>query len=240
MAIALESQTRNLSGINVSSYTLTGVVISGSNKFLVVCVGLWDNLSGQQVSSVVLDPGGLNTAFSVILKGDQANSQGDGVRAELWGLVAPTAGTYSVEVTISAQCAQIGVAARCYSGVDQATPYRTPAKNYANSLPGGSPDPVDPATVSATSAVSDVVVSALNGWSDTAPRPNVNSPQTGSTQSGAGSNMQMGDSDGPGSATSTTVTWNMPATDPNDNAWSLVAASLQPVSDNTLLIRTNN
>lgn len=109
-----------------SSVDITGVQISGDERYLLVGVGL-NNDELETVSSVVLDPGGANeTALSSL---NAAGVIEDDGRTELWGVVAPPTGTYTVRVTLSdslllPQHAVVGVA-WALTNVDQDAPVRS-------------------------------------------------------------------------------------------------------------------
>jgi hypothetical protein len=107
-----------------TTITVTNTVGSGSNRLLVIMVGVGDSsgVTDRSVNSVTSDQGGTFVAYAA---GDDANF----CRAEIWYLVAPATGTHIVTITCSTGGGStteiLGAGARSYTGVDQSTPFGT-------------------------------------------------------------------------------------------------------------------
>ena len=130
-------QTGGCSGTSCISFDITGVDTSGSNTYLLVGVGLNNEDLNEDVVSVVLDPGGAQqTSLSLLTNGAQ-NIDDDG-RVELWSVLNPPSGTFTVRVTLGDFMATNTKAALGgawnLSGVDQTTPVGTVAPKVKNPL----------------------------------------------------------------------------------------------------------
>jgi hypothetical protein len=125
---------------------------SGGNRLLLVGVSISN--ASRRVLSVTLD----GTPLSFL--GAQNNSDG-AVRAEMWYLNAPLAGTRSVKVTMSGSADAVA-GAMSFSGVDPVAPLR----GFATA--GGAASSTNPA-VAASSAPEEIVVAvaALQGTAGT-------------------------------------------------------------------------
>ncbi len=197
MAATVRSITRQISSTTVSSDTIAVTRAAGSNLCLAALIGLQQaGTPGVTVSSVVLDPTGLNLAFTLGIQGDQCNSQGDNLSSEIWHLKNAPSGTHNVVVTLSGSTNKIGTAIYDMAGVDTTTPIRSGAttKLYANSFPQAPPFPSSKARLLVPGTVTgDIVLSMAVCWNDTTD-PTVNSPQTGFVNTGAASNETFCDS----------------------------------------------
>ena len=100
-----------------SSATIAHPVSSGANRLLLVGATLWPN-SLYSVTSV--------TYNGVPLTKITAVTNSSTIQTELWQLVAPATGTANVVVTLSGST-YLTVGVISFTGVDQSTPYGTPA-----------------------------------------------------------------------------------------------------------------
>src|SRR5688572_9172550 len=94
---------------------------AGSNRFLLVSVSLLSAVGGN-VSSITYDSVALTFLGGLTV---------DGRRAELWGLVAPSVGTFSVAVTLSGAINSVGCSA-AFENVNQITPTESFNSNGAS------------------------------------------------------------------------------------------------------------
>lgn len=79
---------------------ITGVVISGVNRYLAVCVG-YNNNDFQTIVSVTIDPGGGDETSLAAIAGTLGIISDDGY-TEMWGVADPPVGTFTVRVIITA------------------------------------------------------------------------------------------------------------------------------------------
>jgi len=113
---------------------ITSVDTSGSNAYLLVGVCI-NNDDNESVSTVILDPGGGDETSLTWLDNAAAAVSDDG-RCELWGVVNPPGGTFTVRITLSAQLLDgraIVAGAWPLTGVDQTDPRGSVATNSATS-----------------------------------------------------------------------------------------------------------
>lgn len=108
-----------------STLNLSTLTISGTNRYLLTAVA-YNNDNLETVSSVVLDPTGLNVPLTHIATGV---SEDDGLVA-LYGLVNPPTGTYTIRATLSAALIDSGqhaafLGAWALAGIDQDEPIRS-------------------------------------------------------------------------------------------------------------------
>ena len=105
---------------------LTNVVISGTNRALVVAVGFNDN-NGETPGTCILNPGPSQVTLTH-LDNAYANVGGDDGYVLMYGVVNPPTGTFTVRVTISdPTLGDEGLLAGAWplTGVDQANPFDT-------------------------------------------------------------------------------------------------------------------
>lgn len=146
MALTLETPASTSTGsVAASSLTLSVTIGNNANRYLGAFVGC---RFGQTVSSVVLDPSGVNQALTKRL--ELTSSTDTTVRNTYWDLVAPSVGTFNLVVTFSANTIG-GVGAYPFYNARQATP-----TNTAQDQDGTAPININPA-VTITSAVGDIV-----------------------------------------------------------------------------------
>lgn len=132
----------------VSTYTFNRT-LDGSNRFLAVDIEIL-SVPGTTVTSVIDDFGG--GANNLTLIGVRSTVSGAG-RVECWGLIAPTVGTKTIQVNLSASVASAATAVS-YTGVHQTVPTEAFASNQATNV--GAAD----ATVSVTSIADNCWVHA--------------------------------------------------------------------------------
>jgi len=205
-AISVDSTVTAVSPNQVSSLTWSHVVGSGSNRILVVGISFRDG----NVSASSVKYGGV----SLTLIG-AVNSGGNQNRTEMWYLLAPTTGTASIVVTMSASKA-IAAASISFAGVHQSTPLGTPVTGTSN----GSTT----ASVTLASASGQVVLDTVtaNGDANSLTANGSQTPQWGIfSGSGDAGNARGAGSTKPG-ASSTTMSWTLGTSKP----WSQVAVPL--------------
>ena len=136
---------------NTNTLNITNVAITGANRYLLVavCYGPEDTKS---TDSVVLDPSGAAIDLTHL---DNATAVFDNdCQCQLWGLLAPPLGTFTVRVTLTGTPNSgedlIG-GAWPLSGVDQVDPRRTVVTNAAD----GDPE------VTVSSAAGEIVFGAV-------------------------------------------------------------------------------
>jgi len=98
------------------SYTKSFTMGSVSNGLLVVAAGMWLN-GGTPPNTPSVKFG---TQSMTLVTG--TNTPSNGMRVDIWKLVAPTAGTANVTLTISSNMNMMGVGIISFSGADQTTP----------------------------------------------------------------------------------------------------------------------
>jgi hypothetical protein len=212
VAVGIAFDAASNSGYQTAQSTYSwNHTVTGSNTYLTVGIGML-SVAGSSVSSVTFN--GVTMAFL----GAKASVSG-AVRAELWGLVAPTTGTHSISVTLTTSLDSAGGAVS-YTGVNQVI--STEALNSASATNVGAAD----ATVSITTIANNDWVVDIAASDDTTitigagntSRSNV----TGTLGSGA-----MGDTNGaitPAGAQAMSWT-NVGAL----ATWSIVGVALRPI-----------
>ena len=112
----------------VTSATIAHTV-SGNNRLLLVGVTLWPGIPNRYVTSVTWNGTALTKITNI--------SYSDTIRTELGQLVAPATGSYNVIVNVTGTApnydANMTVGVISFTGVDQSTPYRTPATTASGS-----------------------------------------------------------------------------------------------------------
>jgi hypothetical protein len=125
------------SGSSTKTVNITGLNISGSNKYLLVavCFNPWDSDDGNpnEIVSVTLDPGGGDETALALIDDTFANDMDDS-RAELWGVVNPPDGSnFTVRVIARDNMRDsdymLSGGAWPLTGVKQSDPTRTVATN---------------------------------------------------------------------------------------------------------------
>lgn len=127
VGIAFDAASNSGYQVAASTYTFNRTV-SGANRFLAVDVSLMGT-AGTTVTSVTDDSTG--AAIPMTLIGTSSNGTR---RVETWGLVAPSTGTKTIAVTLSAAINSAALATS-YTGVHQSAP--TEAFNSATGTNAG-------------------------------------------------------------------------------------------------------
>ncbi len=215
---------------NTPTLSIPSVVISGSNRALVVGICLNDN-DDQRVSSVVLDPAGENFPLDW-LDSAAGDIQDDGY-CVIFGKENPPTGTFSVVVTLGADTQgneALIAGAWPLTGVDQNNPFGTAIGNSGISVNG--------AQVTVSSAVNDLVLGA--GWSEYYSSGNtITTSGTGTedwktTGDGGSSSDTSAAQHKDGEATSTTLTWTNNS-DPEDK-WATIGVAVKPATVDSTII----
>lgn len=158
-----------------STYTFNRTV-TGTNTFLAVDVSLLS--AGQTVTSIVDDFGGTNV--NAVLVGAQTTVSSVG-RVELWRVVAPVAGTKSIQVNLSGSIASSATAVS-YTGVHQSSP--TEGFNSAQATNVGAAD----ATVNITTVADNCWVHGAIATNDTSITANQTTRNNVTGAGGSGAN----------------------------------------------------
>ena len=220
MAIALDSRNTGATSTSASTLSWSHTVGSGlSNSILVVGSGE-GNGSNNNVSSVVWDSGGANTALSNTINGTAArkNDTASQCWAELWYLLSPAAGTKTIKVTYGGTIGG-GTGSESWSGVDQTTPFNAASPQVAN---GNSP--TQP-SITVTSAAGEQVIDAVVDNENTVDTLAVGGGHTTYAVHNPGSaNVAMGGADAAGAAT-VTMSWSGVTL---SAPWAQVAVSMKP------------
>jgi hypothetical protein len=155
LGIALDSTANSGYQAAASTYTFNRTV-TGADTFLSIDVSLLS--AGQTVTSIVDDYGGANV--SAVFVGAQSTVSSVG-RVECWRVVAPVAGTKTIQVNLSGSIASAATAVS-YTGVHQTSP--TEGFNSAQATNVGAAD----ATVSITTVADNCWVHGAIATDDTA------------------------------------------------------------------------
>ena len=193
-----------------SALSWSHTVSSGDNRVLVVGVSI-RNSASQTVNPTTKITYGTQELTKA---GEQNNSTN--ARTEIWYLVAPTAGTDTVTVNLTASAKVVGGAWSCQE-VHQTTPLGT-----FTSAQGAT----DPATVAVSSAIGELVFDTLAMQTDGT--VTVGASQTSlwnaAVSSGPGAARIRGAGSWEAGATSVTMSWSGTST----NAWAIGAVALKP------------
>jgi hypothetical protein len=189
-----------------ASIAFAHTVTSTPDQFLAVAVGV--RSSGTTVTAV--------TYGGVPLTPVVSESAGGYCRSELWGLVAPRAGTSDVAVTLSSGNAASIAAAVSYAGVDGRSPIASTAGTHSTR---------GAVSVALAGSSAELVTDAVCGGGNSAPSGMPAAGQTQRWNRTAGTLLFAG-SDRPGAAAAT-MQWTL--TVPAALGWSSVAAALRPV-----------
>ena len=149
---------------NVSSISFNHTVAAGSNRILIVGVGMRNGASNPPIVSGITFNG---VALTKIRADEESASKN--LRSELWYLIAPDEGTYSVVITLDAASVDsIGIAHN-WTGADQASPI--------NANAGGSvQNDADGMTTAITTDVDNCYL--MNMWYSTANVVNIATDDT--------------------------------------------------------------
>lgn len=146
MTAAYVAGNRGFDALNSNNRATANFAVSGSNKFL-LALAFSGAGTPQNISTATW-----NGAQSLTQIGAYQNI-GVNFRASAWGLIAPADATAAVNFVWADVQDERLVLAACFSGVDQATPYRTPP------TPGTGTN-LDP-TVNVTTVAGDRVVTLM-------------------------------------------------------------------------------
>ena len=123
-AVTIEDTETNYIRGNNNTVNVTGVNITGTNKYLLVGVG-FNNNQLQNVSSVSIDLGGGDETNLTQIANTLAAIQDDGL-TDLWGVVNPPDGNFTVTVIIDTDDVStgenLGAGVWVLNGVNQTVP----------------------------------------------------------------------------------------------------------------------
>jgi len=193
----------------VSSLESPAWLISGSNRHLVVGVGVIEITTPPDPSSVKRNgSGGTNltqNGSSILFDSSQ-------YRGSIWELVAPAAANETIYVALAETCYRVFIIGCSFTGVNQITPTRTRTTNNATN----EADP-GPATVTcANTALNDLVVDFLACGQSGGTATNV-AVGAGQTERAVVESPDLdilagGMSTEPATGSSVTMTWDVTAT----------------------------
>lgn len=208
-------------GTLASSLTFA-ITPSGSDRYLACGVAVQD--TSKTVSSITFN----GTALTKLTSIDNTDDPGRQSRAEYWYLIAPSATTANVVVTLSSATA---VAAGCisFTGVDQSAPHGTPAsaKGDGASTSVSVSSTTGELVVDVTSIrVGTTTITAGAGQTERVEQESTTGAGCPSACPGAGNaTLGMSSEDG---ATTTTMSWAVD--DSLSKAWTAIGVALKPVS----------
>lgn len=219
MAIAIDSRQSGTYTTGASSLSWSHTVGSISNGILVVGSGEASG-SNFNVSSVVWDSGGANTALSNTVNGTAARKNDTATQgwAELWYLLAPASGTKTVKVTYGGSTAG-GTGSVSLSGVAQSSTF-----NASSPQTSSGSDPTQP-SLTVTSSSGEWVIDCVDDNKNTNGDALTNGASQNliSTQGSGSTGVTMGMSDESSGGASVTMSWTGVTT---SAPWSQVAFSL--------------
>lgn len=138
-------------GGDTNQLTFSHGTPDGSNRLLIVEVGLNDGASDKTVS-------GITYAGLDLTQLSEARFSGGGPRVEVWYRIAPVTGNNNVVITIDGSNSnKMGAAAISLSGVDQTTPLEGSGSDTGNE---------DNPTVTVTSETDDLVMDVESSFAD--------------------------------------------------------------------------
>lgn len=195
---------------------------NAANRYLVVAVNIDESGGASTVTGIRYgtEGGGPNVAMTLL----GSRSNGTNVRTELWGLVAPAAGTHQITVTIGNNTGlrntNVVAGAQSFSGVDQPAPTGPPASNVANSA--------TPTVVVTNSAYDYVVDSIAWNSNNTLTAGALQDQRFGIvTNAAAPVTNFFGGSSGLHGYANQTMSWTSPGGGQN---WSMAAIPLHPAT----------
>ena len=203
--------TYSTTGSNKTTSATISHTVSGNNRLLLVGVNMWPGGSGNYATSVTY--GGVSLAKITDV------SRSTSIRTELWKLVAPATGTANVVVNITGSPNQntfLAVGTISFTGVDQSTPYRTPATTGTGNGTSASVT-VSSATGEMVLSVAGAGTSSYNFTSITGGTERWNLSAATSTKAAAGT--------APGD---TSVTLSHGLSSAND--WAIIGLAIKPAS----------
>lgn len=132
MAITVGTSGSNSVSTGGNTLSIGSFTVTAGTDCLLALIGAGSaTLGTRTVSSVTWNGASMNFLSS------SAGDDGNFLRSEIWYLLAPTAATGILTVTMGGSSVIIFVAAQNFSGVDQGTPFGTPvtAFNASNNSP---------------------------------------------------------------------------------------------------------
>ena len=213
MAIAVSGTPTETSNTATSTATWSHTVPTGSTRLLLVTVGVWDPLGQTSVSSVTY--GGAALAR---VTGLTAPNSADGGLVDIWYRLAPTEGTANIVVTLADVHAILLTGAVDFTGVDQTTPFGTPATATGTAAT---------ITVNISSATGELVVDAVKSFrtGNTALSPGANQTEHVDINSGATDSHAVSTEAG---AATVTMSWTYTDGTLTDYSWATAGVSLKP------------
>lgn len=206
MAIAVDSLgTPNITTAFTSTVTKTfSHTCAGSNRLLVLCATLWQDVAGTGTITAASYNGVAMTKANAVTQG--------AMRSEIWYLFAPTTGANTVSVTVTGATDNIKLSTSSYTGVLQAA-----GTDGNNTAIGSSGNPTISLT---TTTANDLVIATLSRFSTTA----ATTSQTAIYNNATGSTLGAASYQLAAAAGSKTDTY----TGSVANDWSMVMAAFKP------------
>lgn len=181
-----EGTAANATSITLSSF----VVANNADRYMILGFAGWDtNVADSVISGVTWN--GSATGWSEL--GTEVGPGAAKNRATLWGLLAPTATTANVVVTMAGTCSEIRVNVLSAYGVDQTTPVGTFVSGEGT---GANP------SITVASAADDLVYDV--GYLGAA-------HTVGSGQTQRANTVELGASTEPAVGATTVMSWTMAA-----------------------------
>ncbi len=110
--------------LGVASFDIAHTVTAGTDRFLLVGSQLPG--AAESITSVVLDPGGMDLAFT-----EQTFATTTGYVAYLHYLINPPVGTFDIQLTPSIP-KEVGAIVRSFTGVHQTSPWCTKIRSVGS------------------------------------------------------------------------------------------------------------
>lgn len=213
MAIAVSGTPTETSNTATSTATWSHTVPTGSTRLLLVTIGIWDPLGETSVSSVTY--GGAALAR---VTGLTPPDSADAGLVDMWYRLAPAEGTANIVVTLADVHAILLTGAVDFTGVDQTTPFGTPATATGTAAT---------ITVNISSATGELVVDAVKSFrtGNTALSPGANQTEHVDINSGATDSHAVSTEAG---AATVTMSWTYTDGTLTDYSWATAGVSLKP------------
>lgn len=208
--IAINGTVGTAAATTGTTVTMTNYqVVSGANQVLIVAVHL-KPADDDVTNSVTFNSTNLTKIGHAVFDND--------ARVELWYLLNPTVTTANIVATVSQTGNGKGIAAICFTGVDQTTPFGTAV---TNTVDGSS------LSVTVSSNTGEVVLGAFTCDGCTAAEVSVQSPSTQRWEFAADVAMTNG-ATRDGASPNVAITYN------TANQSALIGVSIKPAaSDNS-------
>ena len=214
-AVAVSGTPTEASNTATNTATWSHTVPTGSTRLLLVTVGMWDPLGQTSVSSVTY--GG--AALARVTGLTPPNQAGGGL-VDIWYRLAPVEGTANIVVTLADVHAILLTGAVDFTGVDQTTPFGTPATATGTAAT---------ITVNVSSATGELVVDAVKAFrtGHTALSPGADQTEQFDINSGATDSHAASTEAG---ATTVTMSWTYTDGVATDYAWAIAGVALKPAA----------